>query len=137
SAMSAPATASAQLASGSTKMGIVSEPFYSICFRRFRQADSACRIAFFQKLVKSANGLRFAADRRGGFFDRNPAENVEMRPFFSLLDKSVEEECSRHRSGETVGGDIIEVGNPRGEFLRIGLPKRHPPQRISCCIRVV
>src|SRR5690606_37500323 len=99
SAMSAPATASAQLASVSTQTGIVSEPFYSICFLRFRQEDSARRVTFLQKLVKSANGLRFSTDRRSGFFNRDPAENVEMRPCLSFFDKFAEEEGCRYRSG--------------------------------------
>src|SRR5690606_8954418 len=119
--MSAPAAASAQLASGSTKAGIVSEPFYPICFRRFRQADSARRVAFLQKLLKSANGLRLATGRRSRLFHRHPAENVEMRPCACLFYKFVEEECRRYRPGKPVRGDIVDVGNPRGEFLRVGL----------------
>src|SRR5690606_24977861 len=125
--MSAPATASAQLASGPTQTGIVSEPFYSIYFRRFRQADSARRIAFLQKLVKSAYCLRFAADRRGRLFNRHPAENVEMGPSSSLFDKFAEEKRCRHGSGDPVGSDIVDVGDSRGKFLRIGLPERHAP----------
>src|SRR5690606_37683304 len=91
---------------------IVSGPFHSSAKRTDAQASAA--IALQENVFQRADTLCFAAHGAVRPLRGAPAEDVEMDPTRRLSHEALEEERRRHRPGEAVWRDVVEIGDLRG-----------------------
>src|SRR5271166_7190808 len=79
--------------------------------------------------VYAAYALSLGADAATRPILRIPGVQIDVHPTRSFRHETLEEQSAENRASQAGGRYIIQIGDLAGEFVVIGAPQRHRPER--------